>query len=76
MDLNYVFRRVKRLLVRFLKKLLIIFGLEIVRSQDYRNIVKINDIYNESINRQNRLSHDQLFLGTLSNNKAIQDKNI
>jgi FkbM family methyltransferase len=60
--------------VRLLKKLLIIFGLEIVRSQDYRNIVKINDMYNESVNRQNRLTHDQLFLGTLSKDKAIQDE--
>ena len=74
MDISYVFRRIKRLFIRLIKKIINICGLEVFKSSDYRNMIEKIRIYEEQRNLQNRLSHDQLFLGTLSNDKAIQDK--
>ena len=74
MDINYFFRKVKRLIVRSLKRIVNYFGLDIIKSSDSKNMIEINTMFTEKLNLQKRLLHDQLFLKTLSNQKMLQNQ--
>ena len=74
MDLSYVLRKVKRLFIKYIKKIINLFGLEIIKLIDYKNMLERDKNYAESLSLQNRLDHDQLFIKTLSDEGPLQNK--
>jgi len=74
MDFAYILRKSKRFFIKFIKKVTNLFGLEIIKLIDYKNMLEINIKYADSLSIQNKLDHDQLFLTTLSKDKFLQNK--
>ena len=74
MDFNYSLRIVKRKLIMYFRKLVGKFGLEIIKSNDLRNLLIKSDLQQELTTYKNKLAYDQLFLNTLSKNDVELDR--
>ena len=74
MDLEYVLRKFKRIFIKQIKQIINLFGLEIIKLIDYKNMQKEIKKLQEPLSLQNRLDHDQLFIKTLSDEGPLQNK--
>ena len=74
MDLSYVLRKFKRIFIKQIKQIINLFGLEIIKLIDYKNMQKEIKKLQEPLSLQNRLDHDQLFIKTLSDEGPLQNK--
>jgi FkbM family methyltransferase len=70
MDLNYSLRMIKRNLIMYSRKLVNQLGLEIIKSNDLRNLLINSDLYIKIRANEDKIVYDQLFLNTLSKNNG------
>ena len=69
MDVNYSLRIIRRKLTMFLRRFVNKkLGLEIVKSNDLKNLRIKHDLYRDLIANENRIKYDLLFMETLSQN--------